>query len=62
MPAKKTRGVIAKTRKKLGLKPRAANKPKTKKRTGVAGGYSNPNPRKRLMDEAGNIRQKKKKK
>jgi len=60
MPAKKQRGVIANLKDKLGIKP---SKPKAKpKRTKVAGGYSDPKPRKRLLDEAGNIRGKKKKK
>ncbi len=55
-------GVIAGVKKKLGIKtkpPRPKVKPKPKA-SYPAGGYANPKPRKKRLDQAGQISRKKK--
>lgn len=54
---KKQRGVLARLRKKIGLKPKEPKpKPKPKpKKSYPAGGYANPAPRRKRMQEIFNF-------
>ena len=55
-------GVIAGVKKKLGIKtpPAKPKKPSKPKGSYPAGGYANPKPRKKRLDQAGQISRKKK--